>query len=256
MMDQEIIERLLRENPKLHYLPAKLAKRASDHGYKMEPGPLSLAVSPEVIQYMARTVTSAHLTIETGVGQTTVALAALAKHHTAVTYPDLVSLGMIKDYMTQVGIPGEKTTFILESSATALPKLSVPEKLDFAFVDGCHGYPFPALDWHFIDLNLRIGGIIGFDNTEIRSVRDHCRFLEENKAYELIERIENTVYGGAYGASFYVKRKDEEREWIYQPYNRQPVKEKEEGLYGALKTKGRRVIQLLTGRTRKNQGQP
>jgi hypothetical protein len=152
--------------------------------------------------------------------------------------------------MAQIGIPVDKTTFILEPSDTALPKLSLPEKLDFAFIDGCHGYPFPAMDWHFIDLRLKVGGIVGFDNTEIRCVRDHCAFLEANQAYELVERIDHTSLGGDYGANFYVKLKDEGREWVCQAYNRlSPPRPK--GLYETLKRKGRRVIQFLTRRTLK-----
>ena len=76
-------------------------------------------------------------------------------------------------------------TFILGSTDDTLPRLEVGKILDFAYVDGCHGYPFPALDWHYIDKHLKIGGLLGMDNVELRPIREHCEFLEENEVYRL-----------------------------------------------------------------------
>jgi len=156
------------------------------------------------------------LTIETGGGHTTIAFAALAKHHTCVTV-DESNVELTKKYMSQIGLPAEKVTFVLESSDTALPKLT--GMFDFAFIDGNHAYPYPSLDWHYLDKHLKVGGVIGLDNTEIRAVYEHCLFLEENKTYSLAKRIENTIYGRNYGASFYTKHKFDEREVFNQPYN-------------------------------------
>jgi predicted O-methyltransferase YrrM len=245
MNGQEIIECLLRENPKLHYASVEIARVVTESGHKLEPGPFSMAVAPEVIRYLAKIVKPDHLTVETGAGQTTIALAGLARHHIAVAPIERETLELINGYMDRVGIPRERVTFVLESSETALSKLSIAEKLDFAFIDGCHGYPFPSLDWHFIDLQLKVGGIIGFDNTEIRSVRGHCSFLEENASYELIERLDKTSFGGDYGANFYVKLKEECREWIFQTYNRRPVKQVSGGTSPGLRLKGKRVLQRL-----------
>lgn len=217
MKPQGIIERLLRDNPKLHFIPEDWAREAA-----LEPGPVNFSVAPEVIRYIASVVKGEYLTLETGAGQTTVALAALAKHHTAIMYPQQESFELVLRYMSEVGISHEKVTFIQESSDTALGRLSFREKIDFAFIDGCHGYPFPAMDWHFVDLILKIGGIIGFDNTELRAVQNHCDFLVTNGSYKLVERVTDTSFGKDYGAAFFVKLKDEQREWTWQRYNRLP----------------------------------
>jgi hypothetical protein len=87
--------------------------------------------------------------------------------------------------------------------------------IDFAYLDGCHGYPFPALDWHYIDKHLKVGGIIGMDNVELRPVREHCEFLEENGTY----RLAGAVTEG-YFVRFYTKLMDQNREWIDQAYSR------------------------------------
>jgi hypothetical protein len=53
------------------------------------------------------------------------------------------------------------------------------------------------------------------DNVELRPVRDHCEFLEENGTYKLVARL-----NPGYLVRFYEKLRDENREWIYQGYSR------------------------------------
>ena len=209
------IDRLLSDNPKLHILSEGHAALLRSFGVNLQPGLISHAVPPELIRYFLRTVKPSDYTIETGGGHTTVALAALAKHHVCVTN-DESNVELTKKYMADLGIPADKITFMEESSDTALPKLT--GAFDFAFIDGNHGYPFPALDWHYIDRRLKIGGIIGFDNTEIRAVHEHCMVLEENQTYVLVDRFEIPI-ARRYGCSFYRKARDDERETFKQPYN-------------------------------------
>ncbi len=215
----ELLERLLADKPQLHYLSedaeqdVKEFSFASAVGLNMRSGPASWACSTEVLRYLVNNVQEGFLTLETGAGYSTVIFAALAQHHICIT-PDKHGAELVQQYMDRVGIPAAKVTFILEPSDIALPKLQLSNKVDFAFVDGCHGYPFPALDWHYIDLQLETGGIIGFDNTELRSVRVHCEFLEFNQSYRLLDEIRD----GNSGTNFYSKSRCEQREWIFQRY--------------------------------------
>lgn len=223
MTPQETVERLLDDNPRLHLLSEEHAALLAKYGVRAPAGPANHAVAPEVLRYFARVVKPDHLTIETGGGHTTVALAALARHHTCVTI-DRESVELTREYMGRVGIPESKVTFFVESSDQALPKLPADAQFDFAFVDGNHAHPFPAIDWHYIDLRLKTGGILGMDNTEIRSVWEHCQFMEENRTYELVERFVNHNYGRRYGANFYRKLADDGRETLGQPYNLRPAR--------------------------------
>ncbi len=111
---------------------------------------------------------------------------------------------------------------IVESSDFALPKLPAEQKFDFAFIDGSHGYPMPALDWHYVDLHLRIEGQIGFDNMEIPAVHDHCAFLKRNETYQLVQFLQYPAWGN-YGASFWVKLQDQSRWDLAQKYGRRRV---------------------------------
>jgi Methyltransferase domain len=215
------IERLLADAPKLHWLSEASAQWLNQHSYAVQAGPMSWAVPPQIIRYIAANVTTEHLTIETGAGHTTVAFAALAKHHICVTI-DEYCVHATQRYMEAVGIPRDKVTFIIESSDTALPRLAVQDKLDFAYIDGQHGYPFAALDWHYIDRHLKVGGIVGFDNAEIPSVHNHCEFLELNKTYRLAANISGPSLG-TYAAYFYEKLTDQTREAGGQLYNHRRV---------------------------------
>src|SRR5262249_55143042 len=75
--------------------------------------------------------------------------------------------------------------------------------------------PFPALDWHYIDRFMKVGGIVGMDNAELRPVREHCEFLEENGTY----RLEDVLWPGDIVRTD-VKLADQDREWIAQAYGR------------------------------------
>jgi Methyltransferase domain len=231
----QLIERLISDNPQLHFVSEETARQYSPFGIK--PGATSWAATSTVLRYLAEHVKDDHLTLETGAGHTTVAFAALAKKHICIA-PDPKGIELIRSYLDRLGVGQGQVDFIAEPSDVALPKLSPSGKLDCAFIDGCHGYPFPALDWHYIDRHLKVGGLLGCDNTEIRAVRNHCDFLEENGTYELVKEIT-----GVPGTNFYAKHKDEDREWVWQHYNHQArARLGGGGFLGSLKSAVRRVL--------------
>jgi hypothetical protein len=215
-----IIERLIRENPKLQFVSEDELKLADDqskkYGFEFQVGPVNFAVHPDVLRLFPEYVHSDSRTIETGCGHTTIVLAALGKHHICVS-PDRMGRELVEQYMSTVGIAKHKVTFIEGSSDTALSTLFLEEKIDFAYVDGCHGYPFPALDWHHIDKHLRIGGYIGFDDVEIPTVRQHCDFLDANRSYSLVKELISKG-SGDHRVKIYRKEKDEPREWVFQAF--------------------------------------
>jgi hypothetical protein len=222
LRNNPFIERLLNDGPQLHVLTEALATQLTAlTGRRFVPGGTSWAVPPEVIRYFAEVVEPSHRTVETGSGHSTVALAALALHHTCIT-TDAESVELIKTYMGRIGLSLERITFIVEPSDAALPKLPLEELFDFAYVDGSHGYPMPALDWHYLDLRLKVGGTMGFDNTEIPAVHDHCEFLKKNQTYRLAKQLFKAGWGN-YGAAFFVKEKDEPRWDGLQQYCRRRV---------------------------------
>jgi predicted O-methyltransferase YrrM len=216
MNSKVIFERLLEENPRLHYIDENIAQEQSDYkvyrkNLKIQAGSVNWSVNPKVISYLQEIVQNNHRTLETGSGHTTVAFATLASHHISIN-PNKTECGLIQDYMQKLDIPLDRVEFLNESSDTALIKLDPNECIDVAFIDGCHGFPFPILDWHYIDFHLKEGGILGVDDIDIPAVTVLCDFLRRNETYVLERRVGIT--------EFYRKLTDEKsREAIFQKFN-------------------------------------
>ena len=73
-------------------------------------------------------------------------------------------------------------------SYLALPMLVRSDvKIDFAFIDGWHTFDFASLDFFYVDLLLRPGGIVVIDDTHFPSVWKLCRYIVKNRAYKVVE---------------------------------------------------------------------
>lgn len=209
-----VLARLAEDKPLFHHFDDEGVQRAALAGVVSTPGDVSWAVSAGVLSWIADHITPEMHTIETGAGHTTVLLAALAREHHCCTY-SAVEAEKIRAYLDRIGVPQSKLTFSIGSTDATLPALDADARFDFAYIDGCHGYPFPSLDWHYLDKHLKSGGTVGMDNVELRPVREHCEFLEENGVYEFIGAVSE-----GYFVRFYRKLRDQQREWIDQAYSR------------------------------------
>ncbi len=209
-----VLARLAQDRPLFHYLEEASAQQVAAALTGVTAGECSWAVGPPILQWIGEHLSGDMVTMETGAGYTTVVFAVLAKHHYCCTFMQREA-DKIRAYLEQLGVPDDRVTFCIGSTEQTLPRLEIEAPIDFAYIDGCHGYPFPALDWHYIDKFLRVGGIIGLDNAELRPVREHCEFLEENGTYRLAEAVTHGCF-----VRFYTKLADQNREWVFQPYSR------------------------------------
>lgn len=211
---EQIIEKLIADNPALHIISESVA---NDYDFlSFKPGLTSWAVRPEILRKLTQIVESSDITLETGGGHTTVAFAALGKQHICIN-PDVGGCELIKNYLEQLDISISPVQFIFESSDVALARLELGQEVDVAFIDGCHGFPFPAIDWHYIDRHLKIGGVLAIDDIDIPSVEVLCHFLERNGTYVLEDTILET--------GFYRKiSNDKDREWPFQKFNERKLK--------------------------------
>jgi hypothetical protein len=209
-----VLTRLEQDKPLFHHIDEEGSRRIALTGVNIAQGEYSWAIGPKVMRWIADRVTKEMVTLETGAGYSTVLFAALAKHHYCCTESEREA-DKILAYLKRIDVSGENVSFLIGSSDKTLPSLATDTVIDFGYIDGCHGYPFPALDWHYIDKHLRVGGIIGMDNVELRPVREHCDFLEENGTYRLVEAVND-----GYFIRFYEKLSNDRREWIDQPYSR------------------------------------
>ncbi len=155
--------------------------------------PISWGISEEILRFIYDNLKPGMKTIETGSGNTTVGFAVAGTNHTCVTPSDEESRKIMK-YCFKLGIK-PNITFLNQSSDVALPNIqSTREDLDFIFIDGAHRFPFPFIDFHYTERRLKIGGILGLDDTRIPSVKILYDFLCCENEWQLIKKFRNTAF--------------------------------------------------------------
>jgi predicted O-methyltransferase YrrM len=78
-------------------------------------------------------------------------------------------------------------------SAVALPRL-IEEgvRVDFAFVDGFHTFDHTLVEFFYVDMLLRTGGILAFDDADWPSIQKLLRFILTNRAYSVHAALPST----------------------------------------------------------------
>ena len=122
-------------------------------------------------RFMAKHVERGSRTMETGAGMSTVLFAAFGCEHVAVVpFPD--EAAAIEAYCDKNAIDRTSLRFDLRPSEVALPAMVGSSQIDLLFIDGCHGYPMPVIDWFYGASLVRQGGVVVFDDIQLPQVRN------------------------------------------------------------------------------------
>jgi len=194
----EQLQSLLRDRPMFHARP--------------DGSLVSYALNQDALTTIAQELRPNMVTLETGAGYSTVLFAAAGADHTVITHTQ-PEADRITAYCLQRGLSSQPK-FIVGNSDRVLPTLTLPAPLDFAFIDGGHGFPLPQIDWYYSAKLLRVGGIIGLDDLHIPAVRQMHDFMVGEAEWELIKKLPHT--------SFFrkVKELDYSNDWEDQAMNR------------------------------------
>lgn len=77
-------------------------------------------------------------------------------------------------------------------SYEALPALlRAGQAFDFAFIDGRHLFDYVLVDFFYIDLLLRVGGCVVFDDLWLPQVRKAVSFILRNRGYVMVRAGES-----------------------------------------------------------------
>ena len=172
----------------------------------------------DLYEFMADHVTQGAGTIETGCGTSTALLAAWGCDHLCIV-PDPNQESVVRSYLAEHGHPDDRLTFDLRTSDVALPAHMGDGPLDFALVDGCHGFPAAILDWYYIGSRLRSGGVVVLDDTQLPQVTLGLEtYLAGSPRWRRI--------GGTGKWQAWEKLDDEPltEEWIAQPFLGRPAR--------------------------------
>ncbi len=224
---ETVLELLRRENP-LFQLQTGNAELPSSERLFAEHGGAetrgfaraSAALPPDSLAAVHGLLRPGHTTIEIGGGHSTVAFATAVARHICVN-PDRTANEMVRGFLEQNGLWRDNVEFHGESSDAVLPTLEVAGGFDVALMDGNHSFPFPMLDWHFLDRHLHRGSLLVIDNVEINAVRMLTEYLDREPAYRLLERVR-----GSHRYDCYIYEKIQDRVvagWNDQAINRRAL---------------------------------
>lgn len=168
---------------------------------------------PQTLQAICRSVEPEHVTLETGVGASTVVFATCGAHHTAIS-PDAEEHRRVAEYCERIGVDTSRLTFVEGPSDDVLPSLLTRERtLDVAFIDGAHSFPFPEVDWFYVTRSLKVGGRLLMDDVPIPAVTPLFRHMQLERNWRLEGILDNRA------AAFTLLAPPEPEEWPAQRFN-------------------------------------
>lgn len=133
--------------------------------------------SSDCYQFMAQHLPENAVTLETGLGISTVLFALWSTRHTCVVGSS-DQVDALRTYLSDHQYPADHVSYEIGTSDRVLPNLTL-EPLDLFMIDGGHGFPVPAIDWYYGSQTLRAGGIVVIDDIQLPSVDDFLvRFLK------------------------------------------------------------------------------
>jgi hypothetical protein len=186
------IENLLADRPAFHNreteihrsfqpsessLPTEIAKEF------VSGGNTCYGLAPDVLRFLADSVSASSKTLEAGAGLSTLVFALRVTAHVAVT-PSKAEISSISAYAADNGISLDSVRFISEPSEKYLPRCELDD-LDLVLLDGKHAFPWPMVDWFYTADRLKQDGLMIIDDAQMRSVGVLRDFMATDPAWNL-----------------------------------------------------------------------
>ena len=147
------------------------------------------AIDSRMVPVIRELVRPGHPTLETGAGLSTILFLLLGAVHRSIT-PDAREVARIIDYCNRQGIPTTNDHPIVGRSARVLPALPPELLLDFALIDGDHGFPAPSIDWYYVTEHLATNGVVAVDDVQLWPPRVVADFLDEEDVWQRLVRTD------------------------------------------------------------------
>jgi len=154
--------------------------------------------------------------LETGAGCSTIAFLFLDPGRLVSIAPSAELYARIRSYCEVQGIAASVLDSRVGFSEWVLPVLAQPVDsapwVDFALIDGGHGWPTPFVDFFYANHMLRRGGYVMVDDVQIHAVKELARLLAQQPGFELALDL---------GKSLVFRKTTADRalpEWNQQPY--------------------------------------
>lgn len=141
--------------------------------------------APSCYEFLADMTPRDAVTLETGLGMSTVLFSLWSRHHVCVVSSD-DEVDRLRRYADEHALDLTSVHFQVGSSDQLLPLLQI-EPVDLYFIDGGHGFPQPSIDWYYGSMLLRPGGVVVVDDIQLPSVNDYLvRFLRADDRWHAV----------------------------------------------------------------------
>ncbi|HEY9844596.1 MAG TPA: class I SAM-dependent methyltransferase [Candidatus Caenarcaniphilales bacterium] len=202
------------------------------------------SVSPEVLRAIAKHLEdrSVFHSMETGSGKTTLLFSHLSQNHKVFAINDYkdIDTNSITAVRTSDLFNRATVEFIEGPTQLTLPRYNFEHKLQVAYIDGPHGYPFPDMEYYYIYPFLEENSLLIVDDIHIPTIHHLFNFLKEDEMFSFLEVVDNTAFFQRTSAPLFDPYLDG---WWLQNYNKKhfPI---ERGGIPALKRKVKSWVPL------------
>jgi len=193
----DVVERLVADRPLFH--------TADTTG--------SWLAQPSVLRALARHLSPGDRTLEVGCGASTVVFTAMGGEHTAISV-DAAEHDRVREYLDRLQVDHSSLNLIEGMSDRVLP--TIADTLDVALIDGDHTFPYPAVDWHYVNRMLRVGGVLMMDDVQAKATGVVCESMSMSPNWELLEVIDSQ-------AAAFRKLADGYIDWQEDPFSSSPA---------------------------------
>ena len=154
------------------------------------------------------------LSVETGVGKSTLILSHCSAKHVAFAadFGDSLSKTESSHLLNK-----SRVEFVVGFCQKTVPAYRFRDPIDFALIDGAHGYPFPEIDYYFIYPHLSSGAILAIDDIHIPTIHNMFKVLREDAMFQLDKIVDTTAFFRRTESPTFDPQGDG---WYLQNYNR------------------------------------
>ena len=122
--------------------------------------------------------------LETGAGNSTITMLLLEPARLLSIAPEAALFDRIREFCQSHGISDAALETYIDGSQWVLPRLAADNResepfVDFALIDGCHGWPTAFVDLEYINSMLRQGGLLMIDDVQLHAEKEIARLLAE-----------------------------------------------------------------------------
>ena len=152
------------------------------------------SVPSAVLDALERHASGVQRSMETGTGRTTLLLSHLSAHHTVFTKDDTGDGDSLQAVRTSPLLNRTNVHFVVGPTQRTVLAHHFDARLELAFLDGPHAYPFPELEYWAVYPHISTGGVLAIDDIQIPTIGNMFQFLRADAMWELLEVVDSTAF--------------------------------------------------------------